>query len=397
VTRRDMAARLAGQWLAILIVVSGIFVFVTFISFPLAGQGVSSRLLFWIGLAGENSVGAWWSGMLLLLAAFLAFDGFSNEHKAPLERRGWLALSGVLLILSFDEIGSLHEYLTNKSLAHIGVLALFLIVLNGYALIALYRGGARPRTMVLLLAAFALLGTVPIQEYIQHSREWPDPLLYGVRAAIEEGAEIAALLILVAATRDNAYRLVEQPARAPFTAAASYRRPMLLGAAILLPVLVAATFLLPYPAGPADWLASSLYFACALLVVRQLAERARPVGPRTLWLLAWFLVASVGSNAVHYTWDPEIFGTPISVRGLFLAFVLLTAVPVMRAAGRRPSPVLFGAALVTLVASRWSESQLLWWALPPLIAVWIYAIESKAAAAEQSRLQPQPPGVAVAS
>jgi hypothetical protein len=396
VTRRAIASSLGDRWLPILILVSGILIFVTLVSFPLGGRGLTSRLLYWIGLAGENSVGAWWSGMLLLLAAFFAFDGFSVEQKTPLERRGWLALSAVLLILSFDEIGSLHEYLTNTSLAHIGMLALFLVVLNGYALIALYRGGASPRTLLLLLAGFALLGTVPIQEYIQHSREWPNQLVYGVRAAIEEGTEIAALLIFVAATRHNTYRLLAERASGPFTAAVLYRRHLLLGAAILLPVLVAATFRLPYPAGPADWLASSLYFACALLVVRQLAGMARPAEPRAQWLLAWFLLASVGSNAVQFTWTPQILGAPISLRGLFLTGLLLTAVPVMRAAGRRPSPLLFGAALVMLVASRRPEAQLIWWAVPPLIALWIYAIESKAAAAERS-IEPQPPGVTVTS
>ena len=94
---------------------------VTLFSYALAGSGALSRLLFWLGLGGENNIGAWWSGMLLVLAAFFAFDGFFNPDKPLGERRGWLALGFALLFLSFDEIASLHESLSRVSLGSLAV------------------------------------------------------------------------------------------------------------------------------------------------------------------------------------------------------------------------------------------------------------------------------------
>ena len=194
------AASVGRVWFSILVLGSAILVFVTFLSFALDGRGALSTLLYWIGLAGENNVGAWWSGMLLLLAAAFALDGAAARNMRRAERSAWLALAAALLILSFDEVASLHEFLVTAGLEYIAVLAVPLAALIGYAWLELLRSGQR-RVSLLLLLAFVLLGTVPLQEYIQHSREWPNPVVYGLRAAIEEGIELVAMLQLVAVTR----------------------------------------------------------------------------------------------------------------------------------------------------------------------------------------------------
>lgn len=368
------AASVGRVWFSILVLGSAILVFVTFLSFALDGRGALSTLLYWIGLAGENNVGAWWSGMLLLLAAAFALDGAAARNMRRAERSAWLALAAALLILSFDEVASLHEFLVTAGLEYIAVLAVPLAPLIGYAWLELLRSGQR-RVSLLLLLAFVLLGTVPLQEYIQHSREWPNPVVYGLRAAIEEGIELLAMLLLVAVTSRNTLGAIAD-GREPFEFAR--HRLLVLGvAATLAPILVAATFVLPYPGGPADWLAAACYLGCALIVVRRIAAGHDGATAPVIALGLWYLAASLGSNAIRLEWDPVILGTPVGVRGLFVALLLASAVPVLRRAGRRANPMLYaGAAGVAVVGSLWPHVQLLWCGLPVLIALHIYAGES---------------------
>lgn len=59
-------------------------------------------------LRGESNYAALWSGMLLLLTALHAYDGAAqNRREAPSIARAWLVISVVMILLSFDEIGSL--------------------------------------------------------------------------------------------------------------------------------------------------------------------------------------------------------------------------------------------------------------------------------------------------
>lgn len=369
-----LAAVIGRRWFSILISISIFLVLVTFLSFVFEGRGRVSMLLFWLGLAGENNAGAWWSSMLLLLGAVFAYDGFAASDKSDAARRGWLALAIVLLILSFDEISSLHEYLANLGMKEIGVLAALIGVIAGYSVVQLYRSRSERRALIPIVTAFALFATIPAQEYIQHALEWPRGWVYGARGAVEEGTELAAILLLIAATRRHPPALLEHHADT-LVGVARHRSLVLLSGIVLLPPLVAATFVLPYPGGPADWLASSLYFACALLVVRRLV-RAQAASAAALSLIAFYLVASLGSNAINLAWDPEVFGKEIVLRGIFVAALLLIAVPALAATGRRPSPLLPAAAPLVLVAAAFTDSQLAWCAVPIVAALWLYSIES---------------------
>src|SRR3546814_8034194 len=72
------------------------------------GGGAGYLLLF--DLRSEDNVAAWWSGILLLLNAFHAYDGYALwRERAPRMARSWASLSLLLVILSADEIGSIHE------------------------------------------------------------------------------------------------------------------------------------------------------------------------------------------------------------------------------------------------------------------------------------------------
>ena len=81
------------------------------------------RWVDFVNLLGEGNLAAWWSGALLLLAAFYAVaaatakEAFADRSPCgtppaelrPSTRLGWSCVAVVLTILSADEIGSLHE------------------------------------------------------------------------------------------------------------------------------------------------------------------------------------------------------------------------------------------------------------------------------------------------
>lgn len=364
--------RLRRSWYACIVGVSVALVLVTF-----AAYGLDNQLLYLIGLGGENNIGAWWSGMLMLLAAVFAYDGYAARDKAARERRGWLALAVLLLVLSFDEVASLHEYLSAKGTAHLAPLAGIVLALSLYALASLYASPASRRVLVQILVAFGFLGTIPIQEHVQHAREWNDPVVYGLRAVAEEGAEIVAMLLLVAAARPNSARMFADRRR---TALAALRlaTPLMLSAAVLIPILVAATFILPYPGGPADWLACSLFFGCALIAARDIAQARQPTSASAA-LLIMYLAASAASNAISLQWDPEVFGVAVGLRGAFFTVLLLAAPAMLRANGRQVNTLSFAAAAAAVASASvlQSESQWLWCLVPPALALWLFQVESR--------------------
>jgi hypothetical protein len=370
-------------WFRALLAVSVALLVITVLSYA-TEQRPLAFVLFWLGLGGEGNVGAWWSGMLLVLAAFLALDGFFDRSKPTAEQRGWLALGLALLLLSFDEIASLHEYLSELGLGYLAVLGAIGLALAGYGMLQLHQGRVPARRLRSLLVAFGLLASVPIHELIQHNLQWNNQLIYGLRACLEEGTEIVAMLIFVSVARTTSMSLL-QSSQDFLVALVRWRRLLALTAVLLWPILVAATFVFTRPGGPPAWLASTLLLACALLAVRAAMLRGE-LDPRSMALIAFYLAASAAANAVPVTWTPAVSGVEISLRGVAFAVLLAAAVAVLKANGRRfKAPrVLPIAAVIAASAIVWPSSQILWCGLPPIVALWLYGIESKAAAAGQT-------------
>jgi len=369
-------------WFCVLLSVSTALLVITVLSYAVEQRSLK-LVLFWFGLGGEANIGAWWSGMLLALAAFLAFDGFFDQSKPSAERRGWLALALALLLLSFDEIASLHESLAELGLGYLAVLGAVGLTLAAYGMLQLHRGRVPVRRLRSLLLAFGLLASVPIHEVIQHRLQWDNQLIYGLRACLEEGTEIVAMLIFVSVARTTSMSLL-QASQDFLVALVRWRRLLALTALLLWPVLVAVTFALSRPGGPPAWLASTLFMACALLAVRAGMLRGE-LDPRSLALIVFYLAASAAANAVPFTWTPDVLGAAISLRGVVFAVLLVSAVAVLKANGRRlkaPRALLI-AAVIGASAIVWPSSQILWCALPPALALWLYGIESKAAVAAQ--------------
>lgn len=379
ITRLHFSAVNARWLFRALVAVSAVLLVVTLFSYVLSGHGMLSALFFWVGLGGENNIGAWWSGMLLALAAFLAFDAFFNSEKALDEQRGWLALGLALLLLSFDEIASLHESLSRLSLGGLAVLGVVGLGLTGYGLTRLKRARVPARVLLRLVLAFGLLATVPIHEAVQELLEWRDPFIYGVRALLEEGTEIVAMLIFIAATQPNSTSLLRD-SRDLLVAPVRRRRLIALMAALLWAPLTAATFVLRDPGGPADWLAALLFLTCALLATRAVVLRGK-TDARSISLILFYVTASATATAVSFEWTPTLLGVTFNVRGAWFAILLLGALVILRANQRRVNVprAMLSAAAVAGSALVWPESQVLWCGLPPALALWVYVIESKAA------------------
>jgi hypothetical protein len=230
-----------------------------------------------------------------------------------------------------------------------------------------------------LLVGFALLTTVPLHEAVQHALEWQSPVMYGARALLEEGTEIAAMLLFVWVLRANSAAALRLWA-GMFGFLAHRRRLILIGAGALWPFLTAATFVLPYPGGPADWLAALLLLLCALLAIRTAVANGG-VDARSMSLILFYVSASAAANAVGLGWDPVLLGLAVSVRGVALALEVAAAAVLLAANGRRVNVlrVLLIGAVIAASAVVWPASQLLWCGLPPLFALWSFSVESKGA------------------
>ncbi|MGH6996917.1 MAG: hypothetical protein ACREEO_01935 [Phenylobacterium sp.] len=77
------------------------------------GRSEASRLLFELfDLNGENNVPTWFTSMVWAMAAGLAMVASRREFSPDtITRLSWSLLGGVFLLLSLDEVGSLHERL----------------------------------------------------------------------------------------------------------------------------------------------------------------------------------------------------------------------------------------------------------------------------------------------
>lgn len=70
-------------------------------------------------LASENVFAAWYSSMLLLLSAVMSIACFLIDQQAIKDTRkrllnyGWLIYAFAFVLLSFDELGSIHEHIGN--------------------------------------------------------------------------------------------------------------------------------------------------------------------------------------------------------------------------------------------------------------------------------------------
>jgi hypothetical protein len=307
-----------------------------------------------------------------------AVDAVHAPLKLMIVSCAWIVLIGGISVLAYEGLRFINATagIGPFLLDRLWYLFLFVtVIMLGVSQLAMSHVSWRILTLILL--GFALFGSVVVQELYQSSRTWNNPVIYGARALIEEGTEIAGMLILIFVAGTNTRVLLNKHRPDALIAAARGRIRLIVAAGVLIPILTGATFILPYPGGPADWLAACIYLLCAVSVFRPVLIGDEVLNQRTALLLLFYLVASAMSIGLKLSWEPEISGVPVSIRGIGVAGLLLTANIVFQTAGRRTTIWFYPAAAVVLLASLWSSSQLLWCTIPSCVALWIFTRESR--------------------
>jgi len=143
-------------------------------------------------LATEMNFAVWWSGITLACVGLLAYELYTLADQKT--KYGWLVLSILLVGLSLDEVGSLHERVGEwlKILPYGVVCSLMFI----YSVYILTRNPYTKKSGLLIISAFALYGGVAGQEYVEHLVNWPE-WAKGIRTGVEEGTELLATFLLL--------------------------------------------------------------------------------------------------------------------------------------------------------------------------------------------------------
>lgn len=356
-----------------------------------------------VDLRVENNLAAWWSGMLLLMVALHAFDGFvAKRRREPRGARGWLLVAVIALIFSIDELASVHERVSIFGTAlGIGIwpalapFGLILLVMLGAALIDLRAGRLEARRFRLLAIGFLVILTVPVQEFVEHRWTWPTPMAVALRAVIEEGSELLGILLLLRAAIPNSM-LAAGPA---FEAVWRLRTPAALAALMLTPVLAIVSIVLTdtFRGVPASWLGAALLLLAALALV----SPGRPFARDRLRQYAAGALAVIGSAAVVQLdagSQSEIAGTLVNRRLLVLVVcaLLIAAVTFQRSSSRDR----LAASLAVLVAASACVLPLGSFALHmtsgivPLALYWTSSGFDASVPADEERAVLQPPGLA---
>jgi hypothetical protein len=151
----------------------------------------------WLDLTAESNLATWWSAVPMVLAAALFWE--RSGAGPPGDRVPWAILAAFSLGLSVDEIGSVHERV-GKLWGWTPLLAIGAVCGGalGWALLGIGRRGGG-RVVAPMTIAYALYGSVAIQERLEHHVAWGP--WAGLRGGIEEGTElVASLLVLIVAT-----------------------------------------------------------------------------------------------------------------------------------------------------------------------------------------------------
>lgn len=158
-----------------------------------------------VSLGAEDNLGAWYSSLLLLAVSLAWLTCFLLDAQRAW-RFGWLILAALFLALSLDEAGSFHERLgalpgrnqLQVVAIPLAVVGLFMTAFGWVRLRQSWRGVA------LLVLAFAMYASVPLQEHLievlrgagRYGASWHSN---AVDVVLEEGSELLGTLAFLAA------------------------------------------------------------------------------------------------------------------------------------------------------------------------------------------------------
>ena len=290
-----------------------------------------ARRLFSVGL--ENNIGAWWSGVLLVLAAVHSFDGFRRyrEQGSAKLALAWLVIAGVLVGLSLDEVGSLHERVGQRggwwALLPFGVV---IVVAVSWASWQMWSSTSERRSIKLIAVAFALFAATAGNEYLEHALEWP-AWLRPWRAGFEEGLELVGMLILISVAMRHsggAFReaIPGEASRPCLWMSHSMPGGLLLAAAAVAPffAVLSAGLTDTHRGRPADWLAMTMFLLAALAAWRSVLRAKTPERyPGRVGVGVLLLLASAASVAIYPQWQVDLTFAQFNARLLVICILLL--------------------------------------------------------------------------
>lgn len=176
-------------------------------------------LLVEFSLATENVLAVWYSSMLIFSVAIVFFLIFLFQQKKFSERMnkfkayGWLLISGIFVLLSLDEMASLHERLGNIDVLNplsdyasgwVALLAIPIALVAGFIIwFCLSQMRRAPLAAVCAVAGILLFVSIPIQEYyemqaweaVDYVDTWQRPVAF---LLLEEGCELFGTTLILA-------------------------------------------------------------------------------------------------------------------------------------------------------------------------------------------------------
>jgi hypothetical protein len=325
-----------------------------------------SVVLVQLDLGAENVAAAWFSSMLLLLVAGFAsvccvFE-YAPYHspRSRLSALAWLAFAGVFVLLSYDELASVHERLGSlaalnpegdTALGWVRVLAVPITVvflwLAAFAWLYL-----RPVPWVLPLYALGLLAlaSVPLQEHVKDvlvdlGRTHGQWAAHDIAVLVSEETELFGSLSLLAATlmyvTERHGGGISHDATKVIVGLPAARTTMAVVVCILAIGFVVMPLLPPKSpttgsvGNPANWPGAALATLTALVCLYVHAEPRRTrLGGRFVYLLtaAWALVASayVGSSVYAYGHWGRLYPFEVLLHAFLGLGPLVLGVPLAR-------------------------------------------------------------------
>jgi hypothetical protein len=163
----------------------------------------------WLLLTGENNPSTWLAITQLLLAAGVAaFMGLQASLTRP-DRRGWLLVATVFVVLSLDESASLHEKLDDYIgvegsglLTYTWVLPALVVVFGVVAVLARFvLRQPKPIAAAFLLSGALFLGGGLVTESLAGAwddRHGTDNIPYYLISTVEENLELAGVTVFLA-------------------------------------------------------------------------------------------------------------------------------------------------------------------------------------------------------
>lgn len=205
-TRPLFGRFLSLPWAAVVWGLNTLFLAVTIVYPYVPDNRRGSGILLALGsFQFEKNFATFWEGLCLLLVALLAWQRYLEAGDAPSpERHSWLGLALLAAGLSLDELGSLHErakyvfspWTGSDGMINLVPLAVPAVLILGFTLERMLRLADR-RRFWLTFVACGVLGSVVVQEKLEHAVHWPS-WFEGFRYGIEEGTELFGIFLLLA-------------------------------------------------------------------------------------------------------------------------------------------------------------------------------------------------------